>query len=115
MRYDGRHPSSSSAAPFAVPDLHVCRGCRWTFVVPVAMVDVLGPDRYLVELQCNNCGLTVVEPHDEQVLEALDRELDRQAADMRAALEVWEVTRQAEEIDAFARALHDGHILPEDF
>jgi hypothetical protein len=114
MRHDGRHPSSS-AAPFAVPDLHVCRGCRWTFVVPVAMVDVLGPDRYLVELQCTNCGLTVVEPHDEQVLEALDRELDRQAADMRAALEVWEVTRQAEEVDAFAQALQDDHILPEDF
>lgn len=113
MHQDGRHPTS--AALFAVPDLHVCRRCRWTFVVPVAVVDVLGPDRYLVELQCTNCGLSVVESHDEEVLEALDRELDRQTAEMRAALEIWQVTRQAEEIDAFARALQDDHILPEDF
>ena len=32
-----------------------------------------------------------------------------------AALELWVVTRQLEETDAFAAALHAGHILPEDF
>ena len=56
-----------------------------------------------------------METHGEEVLEALDRELDRQVGDMRAALEIWQVTRQVEEIDAFARALQDDHILPEDF
>jgi hypothetical protein len=34
---------------------------------------------------------------------------------MQAALEIWRLTREIEEIDAFARALRDGLILPEDF
>lgn len=100
---------------FELPDLHVCRGCERPFVVPAALLDVVGPDRYLMELECNNCGLLVVSAHGEEALEALDRELDRQVADMHAALELWLVTRQVEEIDAFTKALQDDHILPEDF
>jgi hypothetical protein len=34
---------------------------------------------------------------------------------MQSALELWLVTRQLEEIDAFAAALQGDHILPEDF
>lgn len=100
---------------FEVPDLHVCRGCNRPFVVPSAVLDVIGHDSYLVELQCANCGVAVVGTHTEIVLEELDRELDRQTADMRAALELLEVTRRLEEIDAFAAALHGDHLLPEDF
>jgi hypothetical protein len=102
-------------ALFEVPDLHICRGCERPFVVPTAVLDVTGDNQYLMELQCNDCGLVVVGSHGEDRLEALDRELDRQAADMRAALELWEVTRRLEEIDAFALALQDDHLLPEDF
>lgn len=110
-------PTTPSRRParFEVPDLHLCRGCERPFVVPAAVLDVVGDDQYLVELQCTNCGLLVVGTHGEEVLEALDRELDRQQADMQAALELWTVTRQIEEIDAFSAALHDDHILPEDF
>jgi hypothetical protein len=113
-----RQESHSTSAPrghFEIPDLHVCRGCDRTFVVPTAVLDIIGGNRYLVELQCTNCGLAVVECHGEDVLEALDRELDRQSADMHAALDLWQVTRQLEEIDAFADALRHDHILPEDF
>jgi hypothetical protein len=85
------------------------------FVVPAAVLDVVGDDRYLVELQCMNCGLVVIDTYGEQVLEDLDRELDRQSADMEAALQLWEVTRFCAEIDAFAAALRDDQILPEDF
>lgn len=102
-------------ATFEVPDLHVCRGCQRPFVVPAAVLDVVGQDRYLMELQCNNCDLVVVSAHGEEALEALDRELDRQALDLETALEIWLVTRQMEEIDAFACALQADHILPEDF
>lgn len=116
MRWQGTHPTPPRRpARFEVPDLHICRGCERPFVVPAAMLDITGQDGYLIELQCNNCGLTVVGTHGEQVLEALDRELDRQTADMRSALELWEVTRTLEEIDAFALALQGDHILPEDF
>lgn len=125
MRWQGTHlhhsahPAPAAPAPrparFEVPDLHLCRGCERPFVVPMAVIDVVGADQYLMELQCQNCGLVVVDPHGEEVLEALDRELDRQRADMEAALELWVVTRQVEEIDAFSRALAEDHILPEDF
>lgn len=83
--------------------------------MPAAVLDMIGHDRYLIELQCHNCGLVVVAAHGEEVLEALDRELDRQTADMQAALELWLVTRQLEEIELFAAALDGDHLLPEDF
>jgi hypothetical protein len=115
MRREAHPAHAPRPARFEVPDLHVCRGCDRPFVVPAAVLDVVGDDQYLIELQCNNCGLVVVSPHGEDVLEALDRELDRQVGDMQSALELWLVTRQLEEIDAFAAALQGDHILPEDF
>jgi len=116
MRWDGTHTRSTRRpARFEVPDLHICRACERPFVVPAAVLDVTGADEYLMELQCNNCGTVVVSSHGEEVLEALDRELDRQTRDMTSALELFAVTRQMEEIDAFAAALEAGHILPEDF
>lgn len=115
MRWEADTTPSHRPARFEVPDLHVCRSCERPFVVPAAVLDVVAHDRYLMELQCMNCGTVVVSTHGEDVLEALDRELDRQTADMQAALELWLVTRQLEEIDAFASALQHDHILPEDF
>ena len=117
MRWDTAHTHTPSRRPatFEVPDLHLCRGCGQPFVVPSSVLDVVGQDRYLMELQCTNCDLIVVGTHGEQVLEDLDRELDRQRADMEAALELWVVTLQAEEIDTFSRALQEDHILPMDF
>jgi hypothetical protein len=115
-----RRPAADSsnhrhAGLYEVPDLHVCRGCERPFVVPSAVLEVLADERYLMELQCANCGLVVVAVHGEEVLEALDRELDRQTADMHLALELWLVACRREEIEAFSAALRDDHILPEDF
>jgi hypothetical protein len=116
MRWDGTHiQPAKRPVRFEVPDLHICRACERPFVVPSAVLDVTGPNEYLMELQCNNCGTVVVSTHGDEVLEALDRELDRQTRDMQSALELWTVTRQMEEIDAFASALHADLILPEDF
>jgi hypothetical protein len=109
------HPITRRTPRFEVPDLHICRGCEKPFVVPTGVLDVVGHDEYLMELSCTNCGLVVVSTHGEEVLEALDRELDRQVGDMQTALDLWLVTRQIEEIDAFAEALQADHILPEDF
>ncbi len=120
MHWEGIHPTQPGAhAPEQAhadhADLHLCRSCSWPFVVPECVLDVIGADRYVIELVCANCRHREVATHDEARLEALDRELDRQTADMHAALEVWCLTRRIEEVDAFARALHDDHILPEDF
>lgn len=99
----------------AVAPLHECRECRRPFVVPTDIVDVVSRTTYRVELTCTNCGWSQVEVHEEPELEHLDRELDRQTTQMRAALDLWTLTRTLEEIDAFARALQDDLILPEDF
>lgn len=116
MSRDGTHTTTPTTEPrFEAPDLHLCRSCTQPFVVPTAVLEVLDRARYRVELSCSNCGWTKIETAGEDRLEALDRELDRQTADMFAMLELWATTRQLEEIDAFARALEADLILPEDF
>ena len=115
MRREADITPSQPPVRFEVPDLHICRSCERPFVTPAAVLDVVAEDRYLMELQCMNCGTVVVSTHGEEMLEALDRELDRQTADMHAALELWQLATRLEEIDAFASALHHDHILPEDF
>ena len=116
MRWEATHTTPSPRpARFEVPDLHICRGCERPFVVPSAVLDVIADDRYLMELQCTNCGLVVVESHGEDVLEALDQELDRQRTDMEVSLELFALQCQREEIDAFVHALEQDAILPEDF
>lgn len=120
MRWNTSHgfePRGARRVPAEVswPDLHICPGCERTFVVPRAVLDVVGPDRYLVDLLCTNCGWSGVSAQGELRLEALDREMDRHIGDMREALELAEITRRMEEIDAFALALQQDLILPEDF
>lgn len=119
MRWSSSHPEESlprrPRAEVVWPDLHICPDCSRTFVVPRQVVDVIDADRFLVELECMNCGWREISQEGDQRLEALDRELDRQTADMREALELAQLTRRMDEIDAFARALQAGHILPEDF
>jgi len=95
--------------------LHECRSCRRPFVVPTNVLKVVTRTTYRVELTCTNCGWSEIDVHDEDSLEALDRMLDRQTAEMQAALELWQLTREMEQIDAFARALQNDLILPEDF
>jgi hypothetical protein len=48
-------------------------------------------------------------------LELLDRELDRQSAAMTTALEICELSRFMDDIDAFVEALRADLVLPEDF
>lgn len=117
MRWNHSHtdPRRATPAGFEVPDLHVCRGCQWPFVVPHAVIDRVDHTKYLVELRCTNCDILVVEAHSRELLSALDSEVQRQTAEMELALELWQMTRELEEIDAFARALQADHLLPEDF
>jgi hypothetical protein len=95
--------------------VELCSSCGQPFLSPVDIVGVVGRWRYLVELACANCGWSGVEIHDDSALERLDRELDRQTEQMRAAIEVLGVAREVDMIDRFAQALRDGDVLPEDF
>ena len=92
----------------------LCARCRLPFVVPIAVLD-FRQDRFLVELGCTNCGRREIRLHDDAELGRLDRALDDGVALIADALQTAELTRELEEIDTFARALHAGAILPEDF
>jgi hypothetical protein len=99
----------------AVGPLHVCTACRQPFIVPVARFGAAGLARDRVQLSCDNCGWSEVAAHDHAALDHLDRVLDEQTAQMVAAVELLAISADIDRIDRFARALHDGHILPEDF
>jgi hypothetical protein len=107
-------PSSPLPSSPAVA-VEQCTSCGEPFVVPVDILGVVGHWRYVVDLVCANCGWSGVQIHDDSALERLDRELDRQTEQMRAAIEVLGVAREVDRIDRFAQALHDGDVLPEDF
>jgi hypothetical protein len=97
-------------------DLHICGSCRRPFVVAEAIVtapaDVAG---VVVELRCADCGWTHTGAYPPAAVEALDRAMDRADREIRAALEICELSEELERIDQFARALHADLIVPEDF
>ena len=99
----------------AATAIEVCRTCGEPFVVPVDILGIVGHWRYTVALSCMNSGWSGVQVHDETALERLDRALDAQTVQMRAAIEVLGVARELDRIDGFARALAEDGILPEDF
>lgn len=83
--------------------------------MPVCVVDLLDDDRAVVELHCTNCDRTVLGVHDDEALEALDRELDAATASMEKSLARLAYVRELHRIAAFASALERDLILPEDF
>ena len=101
--------------PLRHDSLHVCTACDRDFIVPVSVVDLIDHDRCIVELTCTNCGITSLGVHDDQTLMELDRRLDGAQEQMRSALEILETIDEWERVEAFAQAIHDDHILPEDF
>jgi hypothetical protein len=106
----------SRPSPLAyIAAIEVCVTCGEPFVVPVDILGVVGHWRYTVALSCMNCGWAAVQVHDETALERLDRALDAQTVQMRAAIEVLTVARELDRIDRFAHALEEDGILPEDF
>ena len=100
----------------ATKDLHLCGACRRPFVVPDAIVSAPGNvEGVVVELRCTDCGWTHIGAYAPSVIEALDRALDLSEREIRAALEICELTDELERIDGFARALEEDLITPEDF
>ena len=95
--------------------LHMCADCHRPFVVPLSVVDLVDRDRAVVELHCTNCGRTVLGVHDDEALEALDRQLDDSFEAIREAAALMAHVEELERIDAFADALRRDLFLPEDF
>jgi hypothetical protein len=96
-------------------DLRECPSCHQPFVAPREILASHDDGNIVVDLRCANCGWGAVQLRAAIELVALDRALDRDSAQIQAAAEALALTLELERIDRFALALHDGHILPEDF
>jgi hypothetical protein len=110
-----RRPPVADARPGElVEGLLVCGGCRSRLVHP-ADCQERGRDRWYVELRCPDCGRREWTRFDVEMLDALDRELDRAEAEIEADLARLTRANMADYITRFVSALDAGAIEPEDF
>lgn len=98
----------------AVPDLHVCPGCRSDLVHPIEWIPIDGR-RWRIELRCPECEQRSVGVHDQAALDRFDRILDAAADAMVADLRRLQRTNMESELARFNLALGNDLILPEDF
>jgi hypothetical protein len=95
-------------------ELHRCGACQSELVQPVDW-SPLGKSYWQVTLHCPNCDWSGTGVFPQSVLERFDRELDRATDFLVAELNRIDLENLAEQVDRFARALADDHILPSDF
>jgi hypothetical protein len=109
MERDGTTPQDG------VQGLEVCRDCGTSFVVPVALLDLIDEGLYLLALHCKNCDRLAVGVHEDAELEQSDFAHDRAIASIASAIELAEVSRFIDEMAGFSEALANDLVLPEDF
>jgi hypothetical protein len=111
----GHHPAAPTALPSGPgADLHVCGSCDARLVYPMDW-DEAGPSHWEVILRCPNCEWTGTGVFDQATVERFDEELDRGMDALVRDLKRLEHANMEAEIERFALALHEGHILPDDF
>ena len=95
-------------------DLLVCRRCRSRLMYP-ADSEEQGRDHWRVEMRCPECGGREWARFDVEMLDALDRELERAQAEIEADLACLTRANMADYVNRFVSALDAGAIEPEDF
>jgi hypothetical protein len=95
-------------------DLLVCGTCRSRLMYP-ADCGGQGRGHWYVELKCPNCGGRERASFDVEMLDAVDRELDRAEAEIEADLACLTRANMADYVTRFISALDAGAIEPEDF
>jgi hypothetical protein len=95
-------------------DLLVCGTCRSRLMYP-GECEEQGRDHWYVELKCPDCGGCHWTRFDVEMLDALDRELERAEAEIEADLACLTRANMADYITRFVSALDAGAIYPEDF
>jgi hypothetical protein len=95
--------------------LEACVGCGRTFVVPVALLDLVDEGLYLVALHCKNCDRLAVGVHEDAELEQLEQHNEAATAELESGVELLEVSRLIDDLGGFDRALDEDLVLPEDF
>lgn len=98
----------------AQSDLHICRNCGSDLVYPVEWDEATGTS-WEVSLRCPNCEWTGAGIFEQDVTDRFDEELNRGTASLVRDLRRLIHKNMEEDIERFVAALHDGHIVPEDF
>jgi dihydrofolate reductase len=94
--------------------LLVCGGCRSRLMYP-ADCEERGRDHWHIELRCPDCGARGWALFDVEMLDALDRELERAETEIEADLACLTRANMADYVARFVSALDAGAIEPDDF
>jgi hypothetical protein len=97
-----------------VHDLHVCGSCTSNLVYPTEW-DEAGATHWEVTMRCPNCEWAGTGIFEQELVERFDEELDRGTEALVRDLKRLSHANMEDEIERFAAALHDDHIVPEDF
>jgi hypothetical protein len=111
------------AAPEAAPvetreglerDLHCCPDCSGQLVYPVAWEEA-DETHWSITLRCPNCEWVDDGVFAQEQCDRFDDELERGTDALTRDYKRLMTANLAEEIERFARALEDDHIVPMDF
>jgi hypothetical protein len=94
--------------------LLVCGACHSRLMYP-ADCEEHGREHWYIELKCPDCSVRTWTRFDVEMLDALDRELDRAQDEIEADLACLTRANMADYITRFVSALDAGAIEPEDF
>jgi hypothetical protein len=95
-------------------DLHICPSCDSHLVIPVDWAPVSGK-RWKVDLRCPECEWAGGGTYSQHVVDRYDEVLDEGTEALLEDLTNLSRANMEEHADAFALALRDDLILPEDF
>ena len=97
-----------------IHDLHVCGSCTSNLVYPTEW-DEAGATHWEVTMRCPNCEWAGTGIFEQELVERFDEELDRGTEALVRDLKRLSHANMEDQIERFASALHDDHIVPEDF
>ncbi len=95
-------------------DLHICPACGSDLVYPSNWAPASGRS-WTVELRCPECEWTGGGTHTQRVVDRFDEVLDLGTESILEDLALLTRANMQEHVEAFAAALWDDHVLPEDF
>jgi hypothetical protein len=95
-------------------DLHQCGACESELVYPTEWEEA-GSTHWEVTLRCPNCEWAGTGVYEQEVVERFDEVLDRGTEALVRDLKRLMQANMEDEIQRFCDALHEDHVLPEDF
>jgi len=109
-------PATEAPAQPEAPaeELHACPACESNLVHPTDW-DQVSDSEWNLSLRCPNCEWHGNGVFAQEVVEALDVELDNGTQVLVRELRQLMHANMEEEVDRFSAALHAGHIWPMDF